>query len=634
MDNKNLLEGKKVLLIDPDDKKENDKTFCFWAKEEDEIYKAYKNIISTSWGNIRINNELAQPIFPLRYYHINSIDLYNFSREIISKYSITRLKGLVMNIKEDSVLNVQLESQGYTTKYVFDSRPTKLKQKKEGEFYISQSFYGFKIELQEQGFEDNVYRMMDFRVSQSSATQFVYILPYTSKTALVELTRFGKNVLQIDEAEKILNQFIKENFGAYKIIEKEKGVIPMDPVLPKPKKKSNCINIGTRAGNVKPSTGYAFKNMYTQSKFICNSDAFKFNRPPRKKRFHFYDQLLLIILTLWPQKGKPIFEQLFKTKSAFFVLTFLDEKSNIFDEFKMFFKLQIGVFLKATLHWVYWKLKPYFVPLLMVLTVFLPSENKAESVLNLAYYQVLLMVVGLLIIGIPHGALDHFTEAVDKGKKITVKFVSRYLVLMVPVFLIWVWNPFIALVFFLVYSAWHFGQTDVNQWGIKSKAIGFLWGCILLSYLFITHLDELNIILSALEVPTLVSFQEIDVLKGLIIGLGVSFSIYFRKFQWFLIVCFLFVSQFTNLIFSFGVYFILHHSRLGWLHLKDELQVSHVKMYLKALPFNIGAIVLFVLFFTNFELSLHENIAYFFIFLSCVSFPHVLCMHIFYQKSR
>tara|TARA_B100001778_G_C18547297_1_gene611277 strand:- start:165 stop:1400 length:1236 start_codon:yes stop_codon:yes gene_type:complete len=411
-------------------------------------------------------------------------------------------------------------------------------------------------------------------------------------------------------------------------------VIPMDPVLPKPKKKSNCINIGTRAGNVKPSTGYAFKNMYAQSKFICNSDAFKFNRPPRKKRFHFYDQLLLIILTLWPQKGKPIFEQLFKTKSAFFVLTFLDEKSNIFDEFKMFFKLQIGVFLKATLHWVYWKLKPYFVPLLMVLTVFLPSENKAESVLNLAYYQVLLMVVGLLIIGIPHGALDHFTEAVDKGKKITVKFVSRYLVLMVPVFLIWVWSPFIALVFFLVYSAWHFGQTDVNQWGIKSKAIGFLWGCILLSYLFITHLDELNIILSALEVPTLVSFQEIDVLKGLIIGLGVSFSIYFRKFQWFLIVCFLFVSQFTNLIFSFGVYFILHHSRLGWLHLKDELQVSHVKMYLKALPFNIGAIVLFVLFFINLELSLQENIAYFFIFLSCVSFPHVLCMHTFYKKSR
>ncbi len=634
MDNKNFLEGKKVLLIDPDDKKENDKTFCFWAREEDEIYKDYKDIISNSWSNIRINNELAQSIFPLRYYHINSKDLYNYSREIISKYNITCLKDLVIDITEDRALNVQLESQCYATKYVFDSRPLRFEQKKDDEFYISQSFYGFKIELQEQGFEDSVYRMMDFRVSQSSATQFVYILPYSAKTALVELTRFGKNVLQIDVAEKILDQFIKENFGQYKITEKEKGIIPMDPILPITKKRSKWINIGTRAGNVKPSTGYAFKNMYTQSKFICNSDSFKFNPPSRKRRFHFYDQLLLIILTLWPQKGKSVFEQLFKTSGAFFILTFLDEKSKVLDEFKMFFKLQIGLFLKATLYWMRWKLKSYFVPLLMILMVFLPSENKEESVLNLANYQVILMVAGLLIVGIPHGALDHFTEAIDKGKKITFKFISRYLILMVPVFFIWLWNPLIALGLFLVYSAWHFGQTDVNHWGIKSKVIGFMWGCILLSYLFLTHLDELNIILSALEVPTLVSFQEINVLKGFIIGLGVLFSIYFRNVQWFLIVYFLFVSQFTNLIFSFGLYFILHHSRLGWLHLKHELQVSHLRMYLKALPFNLGAILLFILFFTNFELSLKDNIAYFFIFLSCVSFPHVLCMHTFYKKSQ
>ena len=634
MDKKNLLRGKKVLLIDPDEKKENDKTFCFWAKEEDDIYKEYKEIISKSWDNIRINNESAKPISPLRYYHINSIDLYDYSRQIILKNEIKCHKGFVKSVHEKTVLTVQLENQDYTTKYIFDSRPPKLQEQKKDDFYISQSFYGFKIELHEQAFEDNVYRMMDFRVDQSSATQFVYILPYTAKTALVELTRFGKNVLQFEEAERVLHQFIEENFGLYKIIEKEKGVIPMDPIIPKPKKTGNWINIGTRAGNVKPSTGYAFKNMYKQSKFICNSDTFNINPLPRKKRFHFYDQLLLIILTLWPHKGKPIFEQLFKTRSAFFVLTFLDEKSSVFGEFKMFFKLQIGIFLKATLYWLQWKLKPYFVPLLMILATFLPSGNKPESVLNLAYYQVFLIVIGLLIVGIPHGALDHFTEAIDKEKKITVKFIGLYLILMGLVFLIWVWNPFIALILFLVYSAWHFGQTDVNQWGVKSKAIGFLWGCILLTYLFMTHIDELNLILSALEVPVFMNFQEMEIVKELIIGLGLLFSVFFRKFEWFLVVCFLFCSQFTNLIFSFAIYFILNHSRLGWLHLKNKLKVSHINMYLKALPFNIGAVLLFVLFFTNFELSLKENIAYFFIFLSCVSFPHVLCMNAFYKKPR
>ena len=50
------------------------------------------------------------------------------------------------------------------------------------------------------------------------------------------------------------------------------------------------------------------------------------------------------------------------------------------------------------------------------------------------------------------------------------------------------------------------------------------------------------------------------------------------------------------------------------------------------LLFNIGAIVLFFLFFNNFDLTLGENIAYFFIFLSCVSFPHVISMDVFYKN--
>lgn len=218
-------------------------------------------------------------------------------------------------------------------------------------------------------------------------------------------------------AEKVLDKFIIYNFGSYEIMDREFGIIPMNPNAAKPIKSNNWTNIGTRAGNVKPSTGYAFKNMYKQSKLICESNSNKVQKNSRKKRFHFYDQLLLIILSSWPKKGKPVFEQLFKTKSPFFVLTFLDEKSNLIQELQMFFKLQIGLFLKATLYWINWKLKPYFVPFLMILAVFFPSGNQSNTELDIAYYQVVLMIFGLLIIGIPHGALDHFTEAINKGKK-------------------------------------------------------------------------------------------------------------------------------------------------------------------------------------------------------------------------
>ena len=95
----------------------------------------------------------------------------------------------------------------------------------------------------------------------------------------------------------------------------------MSSVLPQSESGSKWLNIGTRAGNVKPSTGYAFKNMYKQAKSICSKKDLQANKVSPNQRFLFYDQLLLIILTLWPTKGKPIFEKLFKVKSSYFVLT-------------------------------------------------------------------------------------------------------------------------------------------------------------------------------------------------------------------------------------------------------------------------------------------------------------------------
>ena len=94
-----ILEGKKILLIDPDDKKENDKTFCFWAKEDEEICQDYSKLISTSWDKIQINNGCPKLIDPLKYFHIKSIDLYDYSREIISKYDFSCIKTLVLSVE-------------------------------------------------------------------------------------------------------------------------------------------------------------------------------------------------------------------------------------------------------------------------------------------------------------------------------------------------------------------------------------------------------------------------------------------------------------------------------------------------------------------------------------------------------
>ena len=169
--------------------------------------------------------------------------------------------------------------------------------------------------------------------------------------------------------------------------------------------------------------------------------------------------ILLIILTIWPTKGKPIFERLFNVKSSYFVLQFLDEKTSLKEELSMFYKLQIGIFIKSIFYWFYWKFKKLLFPILMIAYILLDDSIASNELLNLSSNNLAVLTFGLLIIGIPHGALDHLTEILSKKNTINFKFIFYYLLMMVPILLIWFWVPTLGLVFFLIYSAWHFGQT-------------------------------------------------------------------------------------------------------------------------------------------------------------------------------
>ena len=252
------------------------------------------------------------------------------------------------------------------------------------------------------------------------------------------------------DAKKELDRFISKYFGSYEILDEEKGIIPMSSNLPEQASVKNWVNIGTRAGNVKPSTGYAFKNMYRHAQLICEGGNIKSKKVKPNKRFLFYDQLLLIILTVWPLKGKPIFERLFEVKSSYFILRFLDEKTSFFEDLSMFYKLQIGVFIKSIFYWIYWKFKKIIFPLLIIIYVIFDHSSPSAELLNLSSNNLYVLTLGLLFIGIPHGALDHLTGSLDNNTKINVKFVFYYLLMMIPILLIWFWIPVLGLIFFLI----------------------------------------------------------------------------------------------------------------------------------------------------------------------------------------
>lgn len=643
LDERGMLHGKNIVIIDPDTKLKNDKTYCFWENSDNLIVKQCKHLISHQWEKVRVNSNKSQLLSPMKYFYISSLDLYKELQRIIEKYNILRIHQPVLDLKKmEYGVAANTTNESFLSKIVFDSRPPYYLNLKKNESHLLQSFLGYVIEVENKIPDYNCVDLMDFDVEQNESTQFVYILPFSENKLLVELTRFGVSKLMQKEAEPILENYITKRFGTYKIAAIEIGNIPMSNADILTDKIPNVISIGGRSGAIKPSTGYAFKNMFKHAENIANSlqNMHQIKVSNKVSRFKFYDRLLLLILRNDPPSGKKIFETLFKKNDAKNVLKFMDEKTSIFQDIKILSSLPFKPFLKAWMFDITVKLKPLIIPIILIALAFgLLINSKYPT--SFKWVESLLFILGLITVGIPHGAVDHLLESGNLHSKIKLNFVIRYLGAAFIYFILWLLFPNIALLFFLIYSIWHFGQADIKEWKIQNYITykNWIWGGMLMGIILYGHSSETNLILKNMGVELF----HINEKTGKLISVSLAFftfiwGIWERKLAMVLSCVFLAISIQLPLITSFGLYFIGQHSIHGWSHLRKDLNVNNTSLYLKALPFTIGAFLLFFILFifidkkilTEFE---SQIIISFFIFTSCISFPHVLTMNVFYKKT-
>ena len=112
--------------------------------------------------------------------------------------------------------------------------------------------------------------------------------------------------------------------------------------------------------------------------------------------------------------------------------------------------------------------------------------------------QIGFFVFFMVATGIPHGALDHLVEAQTlKKRQIAFRlpfFLAKYLLTMTIYGVVWYALPTPSLLFFLIISSWHFGETDLDavpftkRWQITR----FLFGGLILTILLLTHAAEVT----------------------------------------------------------------------------------------------------------------------------------------------
>jgi len=350
-----FFDDKKILVIDQSKKITNDRTWCFWEKEPG----IFEPIIHHQWARVNFFSGRYSSILdlsPYQYKMIQGIDLYSYVKEASdTRTNIEWRYEIVKSVNSNTdMATVELETKSFTADYIFNSILLEQPKVSKGKYYLRQHFKGWVIETKEPHFDPALATFMDFRVSQKHGTTFIYLMPTSSTSALVEYTLFTESLLEKEEYETALREYISSylHITDYTIIHEEFGVIPMTN-MQFPSQEGRVIYTGIAGGQAKGSSGYVFQFIQKRATQIIESlvTGKQLSLPVTwtDKKFHLYDSVLLNVLHNRKMNGDEIFSRIFQKNPPRRVLRFLDNESNLREDLQIMRSVPSGIFLPAAL---------------------------------------------------------------------------------------------------------------------------------------------------------------------------------------------------------------------------------------------------------------------------------------------
>jgi lycopene beta-cyclase len=350
-----LYINKSILLIDPVfPKLDNDRTLCFWDKGD----TVWDSLMTCKWENVIFKNGThveTLDLDPLNYKMLTSKSFYNYVNSVINKNkNVKILKSKVINYNDlKSYCIVKTKYDSFKCRKVFNSVMDWDSTKNNIKFpLLLQHFEGWVIKTEKENFDPKKATFMDFSINQNSSTQFMYILPFSKTEALVEYTLFSEQLLETDKYKSALKDYLSSlGILNYQIKSRESGKIPMTCYPFFELNTKNILNIGSAGGWSKPSTGYTFKNIDRNTSRILDflKEDRSFKDFLKKDRFWFYDLIFLDVLFYKNHLGKTLFTSMFKKNDPKTIFRFLDNKSSIYEEFKIMLSFPKLIFLSAVL---------------------------------------------------------------------------------------------------------------------------------------------------------------------------------------------------------------------------------------------------------------------------------------------
>jgi len=347
------FKNKTILLIDPDTKKANDRTWCFWQKGPCN----WDGIVNRKWNTALFADHEKKTDLDLgtyRYNMIRGIDFYDLVFAEFQKHSnIAFVNQKVIDFADSGThVLVKTDTENYTCNRLFNSiYNAALPQSQTKYPLLQQHFIGWHVKTDKPVFNPAQPSFMDFSIPQQGNTRFMYVLPFSENEALVEYTLFSKELLPQEDYENAIKQYLADlGVTTYTIEDTEQGSIPMTCYPFWKQNTRNVLHIGSAGGWTKASTGYTFRNADKVSGRLVDflrieeNDLRHFHK---KNRFWFYDLLLLDILAEKNHKGAEIFSAMFRSGRAAPIFKFLDEETTLAEDLNVIWQCPKGLFLNA-----------------------------------------------------------------------------------------------------------------------------------------------------------------------------------------------------------------------------------------------------------------------------------------------
>ena len=270
--------------------------------------------------------------------------------------------------------------------------------------------------------------------------------------------------------------------------------------------------------------------------------------------------------------------------------------------------------------------------------------------------QLVFCIALVSLFGIPHGSIDHVLY-VSKMKSSKLFFYSFYFGLIFLYVLLWLYFPVISFIFFLLLSAYHFGESQFHfvsfDISFLKNIFYFVYGIFVISTLIYFNIPELKslsqfnqdtIILDKIFDQNIISYAYyVSLFVIIIFKLSL---LYLKKFSisgLFNEIFTLFLINIISFIFpfviSFTLYFVLLHSipvmfqEFKFLK-EDNSNFNYRNFILLLLQYTLVSLFFtFIIFYCSYIQLIDISIPYLsMIIISVITLPHAVVMNLFYNK--